>query len=325
MSLELTAISEGVKQKINLIGSDESYFKINPAEIKYGSVFNSEQLEKAMPVCVIGGAVKTKFFPTSDPIGKTIKCGNIWLKIIGALSDKQIKEENIKTLGIRNYNFDIYTPINTALLRFRNRSLVTKQTLKQKDENEKKETPNLNQLDRIVVKINDSKNIKASADIIKRMLARKHNYVEDYEVVVPEELLKQEQKTRSIFNIVLGSIASISLIVGGIGIMNIMLASVMERIKEIGTRLAVGAMKRDIVIQFLCESVSISLVGGFLGIFLGVGLSYSIEMMADIKTIVSLGSVALSFFVSITIGILFGIMPAKKASEQNPIESLRYE
>ena len=157
------------------------------------------------------------------------------------------------------------------------------------------------------------------------MLKRRHNDVEDFHVKVPELLLKQEQRTKDVFNIVLGAIASISLIVGGIGIMNIMLASILERIREIGVRLAIGARKRDIVLQFLTESTLISLSGGIIGILLGVFLSKLIMHLTDILTIISPLSIIISFGVSATVGILFGFMPAKKAAQQDPVVSLRHD
>ncbi|MCB0314518.1 MAG: FtsX-like permease family protein, partial [Calditrichaeota bacterium] len=163
------------------------------------------------------------------------------------------------------------------------------------------------------------------ADILSRMLERRHNRVVDFEIVVPELLLQQEQRTRAIFNIVLGAIASISLLVGGIGIMNIMLASVLERIKEIGIRMAVGATQTDIVLQFVMEAMIISLSGGIAGIILGVLMSYFIESITDIKTIISPLAVGVSFLVSISVGLVFGINPARRAAAQDPIVSLRYE
>ena len=155
------------------------------------------------------------------------------------------------------------------------------------------------------------------------MLLRRHNQLYDFEITIPELLLKQQQRTKGIFNIVLGVIAGISLIVGGIGIMNIMLASVMERIREIGVRQAIGASRKDIIVQFLSESTIISVSGGIMGIILGVVLSKIITGFFDIKTIISAFSIFISFGVSVFIGIVFGYVPAKRAAEQDPVNSLR--
>lgn len=173
--------------------------------------------------------------------------------------------------------------------------------------------------------VQNTEQIRSIAEVISRMLQRRHNGIVDFSVTVPEELLKQEQRTKEIFNIVLGAIASISLIVGGIGIMNIMLASVMERTKEIGIRRAVGATRKHVVIQFLSEATMISVSGGIIGIILGFVISVVIEKMAGIVTIITLMSVFVSFAISITIGIAFGFFPAKRAAEQDVIQSLRYE
>jgi putative ABC transport system permease protein len=157
------------------------------------------------------------------------------------------------------------------------------------------------------------------------MLQRRHNDVTDFEITVPELLLKQEQRTKTIFNIVLATIASISLVVGGIGIMNIMLASILERIKEIGVRRAVGATQRDIGAQFLSEAVMISLAGGIAGIIIGATLAVVIERVAKIHTIVSPMSVFVAFGVSVAVGLVFGIVPANRAAKSDPIVCLRYE
>jgi putative ABC transport system permease protein len=182
-----------------------------------------------------------------------------------------------------------------------------------------------NQIDKIVVQVKETEMISPTSEIIQRMLKRRHSGVDDFEIKVPELLLKQEQRTKDIFNIVLGAIASISLIVGGIGIMNIMLASVMERTKEIGIRMATGATRKDVVFQFLSEATFISVSGGIIGIFLGLALAKIIMEVADILTIVSVASIVISFGVSATVGIVFGYMPAKKAASQDPVTSLRYE
>jgi putative ABC transport system permease protein len=183
----------------------------------------------------------------------------------------------------------------------------------------------IHQLDKIVVQVSDSKYLDVTTKALHSMLKRRHQKVDDFQVSVPELLLKQEQKTRDIFNIVLGVIAGISLVVGGIGIMNIMLASVMERTKEIGIRRATGATQRDVIFQFLSEATIISLTGGVIGIVLGIVFAVLITRMTGILTIVTPLSIIVSFGVSAFIGILFGYMPAKRASDQDPVESLRYE
>jgi putative ABC transport system permease protein len=188
-----------------------------------------------------------------------------------------------------------------------------------------KNTENYHQIDRLVVNIENSEFIDGSVELLDKILLRRHNGVPDYELFVPEMLLKQEQKTKKLFNIVLGVIASISLLVGGIGIMNIMLASVLERTKEIGLRLAIGAQKKDVVIQFLSEAVAISFSGGLAGVVLGIGVAVGVEKLADIQTLISTYSVLLAFGVAISVGLIFGILPARRAAHANPIESLRYE
>jgi putative ABC transport system permease protein len=184
---------------------------------------------------------------------------------------------------------------------------------------------NLNQLDKIVVQVSDSKDLDVTTKALTTMLKRRHQQVDDFQISVPELLLKQEQRTKDIFNIVLGVIAGISLVVGGIGIMNIMLASVMERTKEIGIRRASGATRKDVVFQFLSEATIISISGGVIGIALGVIFALMIKRTTGIMTIVTPISIIISFGVSAFIGILFGYMPAKRASDQDPVESLRYE
>jgi len=189
-------------------------------------------------------------------------------------------------------------------------------------ESEKK---NYHQLDRLVIQVDETDRLQATADILSRLLKRRHYDVVDFEIEIPELLLKQQQRTNDIFNYVLGSIAGISLLVGGIGIMNIMLASVLERIKEIGLRLSIGAKKSDVTQQFLFEAVMISVSGGIIGVILGVTLAYVVSAFANIPTIISFSSIVLSFGVAATVGLIFGIAPARRAAKQDPILSLRYE
>jgi putative ABC transport system permease protein len=184
---------------------------------------------------------------------------------------------------------------------------------------------NYHQLDRLVLQVDETADLTPTAEILSRLLERRHFDVVDYEIEIPELLLKQQQRTNDIFNYVLGAIAGISLLVGGIGIMNIMLASVMERIKEIGLRLSIGAQKRDIVQQFLFEAMMISVSGGIIGVILGITMAFLVSAVADIPTIVSFSSIVLSFGVAASVGLIFGIAPARKAAMQDPITSLRHE
>ncbi len=324
-SKELT-LRKGFKRETYLVGVDSTYFSLNNFELKEGAFFTERQIRNSEPLCVVGSGVSSKLFPMENPIGKTIKCGRNWLKVIGVLKEKYISKENIKSLGIRDYNYDVYLPITSALIRYGDRSVITKVDLDRGRESSENDEPlNYHQLDKLTVQVSEASYVETVAEIISRMLFRRHNGNVDYEIVVPLALLEQEQKARRIFNIVLGAIASISLLVGGIGIMNIMLASVMERVKEIGIRRATGAKRSDILLQFLIEAVVISLSGGLIGVFGGFALSYIIEAATDITVSVSFWSVALSFFVSIGVGLIFGITPARKASMQDPIDLLRYE
>ena len=193
------------------------------------------------------------------------------------------------------------------------------------DEEDDGKVYNYHQLDRLTVQVSNSEELVESASVIERALRRMHNDVVDYEITIPVKLLEQQQRTKDIFNLVLSIIAGISLLVGGIGIMNIMLASVLERTKEIGTRRALGATQLDITTQFLLEAILISLTGGIIGIVLGVVGSLLISKIAGVLTIISALSVLVAFGVSFATGLFFGLRPARKAALQNPIESLRYE
>ena len=329
--VESTVIREGLKRSGKLVGVDTTYFRTSDFRFSAGRGFSQIHVEQAFPVCVIGYGIRTKFFTRENPIGKQIKCGNLWLTVVGVLDDRSVADQSLTHLGLRNVNMDIYTPVSTLLLRFKNRTLITRQDIQEAsrsnndEESEKKVKPNYHQLDRLIVQMSDSRFVVPASTVISRMLQRRHYGVVDYQVIVPEVLLRQEQRTKQIFNIVLGAIASISLLVGGIGIMNIMLASVLERTKEIGIRRSLGATRNDVISQFLSEAVAISVTGGVIGILMGFLLSDLIERTTDILTIVTAPSVFLSFIISAAIGMGFGIFPAKKAAEQDPIVSLRYE
>jgi len=332
---ETSFIRSGRMRTGKLVGVNELYFNINNFNLDQGRVFNPTQIQEAEPVCIIGSEVKTKFFAGQDPIGKKIKASSVWLTVIGVLEEREMSSESIQNLGIRNYNLDIFVPVTTALLRYKNRAMVTGQEIQQaaaqrnnNNQNgggEQAQQNNYHQIDRMIVQVSDTRYSVSIADILSRMLQRRHNSVVDFEVIVPELLLQQERRTQEIFNIVLLCIASISLIVGGIGIMNIMLASVVERYREIGVRRAVGALKQDIQLQFLTEALAISITGGIIGTLLGIAFSYVIELTAGILTIVTLTSIIISFGVAMGIGVIFGYFPAQRAAEQDPVHALRHE
>ncbi len=337
--LNTTLTREGRRRSGKLVGVDTTYFRLTNLDLTSGAGFTPLQVERGLPVAIIGHSVRTRFFTTEDPIGRPLKVGETWVTVIGVLRDRRVAQQAVQRLGIRDANMDVYVPVRTVLVRFRNRAQLTQRDIEQaaraggitstddqqESEEQRQERTNRNQLDRIIVRVTESKMVAAVVDVLQRMLTRRHNTVIDFEVTVPELLLRQEQRTKTIFNVVLGAIASISLLVGGIGIMNIMLASVLERIREIGVRRAVGATQKDILFQFLSEAVLISVAGGVAGILVGAGISIGIERLAGITTIVSSLSVVVAFGVSITVGIAFGIVPAYRAARQDPVVCLRYE
>ena len=344
ISFNYSALLNGKSKPVVLEGIENDYFELFNMNLEQGSLFNSAQSEKGLPVCVIGNNIKNEFFLQDDPIGKYIKCGQTWLKVVGVIEKRDFTASASDELGISSSDNKIFIPVQTMLLRFKNRALLRSDEIAELNkgnagggsvtmiiiggvEQEQKKAvdidKNPNQLDKIVVQVKETEQLSESANILKRILLRRHSNIYDFEVTIPELLLKQQQKTKNIFNIVLGAIAGISLIVGGIGIMNIMLASVMERIREIGVRQAIGAKQKDIIAQFLAESTLISLTGGIIGIILGIVLSKIITSLFDIKTVVSVFSIFIAFGVSVVVGILFGYLPAKKAAENDPVISLR--
>ncbi len=337
ISMSYYAIKEGKSYPVVLEGVSPEYFDLLNMKLELGKRFTEAQSQKGVPVCVIGANIRKRFFNQDDPTGQYIKCGKVWLKVIGVVEQRDFTASATDEMGISSSDNRIIVPAKTLLLRFKDRAAIKPETMDNmvgggmiimigggnNDNKQEKAKERKDQLDKIIVQVKETDQLASTANIIKRLLLRRHSDIYDFEVTVPELLLKQQQKTNEIFNIVLGAIAGISLIVGGIGIMNIMLASVWERIREIGTRQAIGASRKDIIVQFLAESTLISVFGGVIGVFLGIFLAHLIQMTADIKTIVSFFSVVVAFCVSATVGIVFGYLPAKRAASQDPVESLR--
>ncbi|MBL7870419.1 MAG: ABC transporter permease [Cyclobacteriaceae bacterium] len=336
--LNTNVIRNGIRRSAKLVGVEPTYFEIYDFQMAEGRMFNDEQMRLGSSVCIIGSGLKSRFFPTENAIGKSIKVGPHWLTIVGVMRERLVSESSISKLGIRDFNMDVYAPLQSVLIRYQNRDLITTEELRlanmrsqgfndgsSESEESELEKKNYHQLDRLVIQVGETAKLQSTAEVLSRLLARRHYELIDFEIEIPELLLKQQQRTNDIFNYVLGAIAGISLLVGGIGIMNIMLASVLERIKEIGLRLSIGAQKSDVVQQFLFEAVMISVSGGLIGVVLGVTMAYLVSVFAGIPTIISFSSIVLSFGVAATVGLIFGIAPARKAASQDPIASLRYE
>jgi putative ABC transport system permease protein len=288
-----------------VVGTVPDYQNVLSFKTTKGGFFNYQDNHQSRRVAVLGNGIKEKLFAFEDPIGRQIKVGDLWFTVLGVMEPKP-QSTGKGGVGDRDLNTDVYVPLSSALLRF------------ERD----KTTP---EVDQVILKVTDENRIKEAANLVSTLLNIRHRQMKDYRIVVPEELLRQSQKTQKIFNIVMGAIAGISLLVGGIGIMNIMLASILERTREIGIRRAIGATRKDILGQFLIEAILLSFSGGLIGILIGFLMTKIISGYAHWKTIIELSSILLSFCVSAGVGILFGIYPARKAAMLDPIEALRYE
>ena len=304
---KIRAQAHGNTFRTMAVGTTADYLTVLDARMGSGVYFSAEDLRGAKRVCVLGADAKRALFFFDDPLGDRVKIRNQWFTVIGVLADKGAAGGKIGgVLEVRNTDEDIYIPLTTMLSRFH-------------------WEPGDAELCQITVKISDSKQLQEAAAIVRTIINRRHRGVEDFKIAIPEELLRQSQKTQQIFNIVMGCIAGISLVVGGIGIMNIMLASVLERTREIGIRRALGARRHDILSQFLVESLLVSLFGGMIGVILGYAVPEIITLYAGWRTIVQPWTIALAFGVSASVGIGFGIYPARQAALLNPIDALRYE
>ncbi len=257
-------------------------------------------------VCVIGSRVAQVLFPREEAVGKQIKINHAWITVIGIIKDKNLSKDDFQGISLKGEQNRIYIPLQTALKIFKFKPLEP-------------------EIDEFRVKLNMGVLSSAAAQTLMHLLNRRHKNVNDFEMIVPEALLEQHRKTQNIFNIVMACIAGISLLVGGIGIMNIMLATVLERTREIGLRRAIGAKQIDIKRQFIFESFAISFLGGIFGIIFGILLSLMISTFAGWPVGWSLFSIILSVGVCAFIGLVFGIYPAIQASKLDPIEALRHD
>lgn len=294
---------EDRESNVHLVATTPAFQSVANLRLTEGRFLRQEDMESHRKVCVLGWGKKEELFPHSDPLGKLINIEGQLYQVIGVLENRDLPKGKNLVVQARDINNDIYIPLMAIFSSFSSEANVNE----------------------ISIRVKDANQVLLAANVIKAILDRIHNHVNDFEIIVPQELLKQSQRTQRIFNIVMGSIAGISLLVGGIGIMNIMLAVITERTKEIGTRRALGANRLDILRQFLVETLVLTISGGMIGIFLGSAAAKIINFYVAWRTVVSINAIFVSFFVSVLVGVIFGMYPAYKAANMNPIEALRYE
>ena len=291
-----------------VFGVSPVYAAIAGLHVAGGRFFDESEAVAAAPVAVLGQAAASSLFGTEDPIGRFVKVNQQWFGVIGVVGPLVTVQSGVADLTQRDGNQVIYVPLMAAVLR------LEESRSSQRDE-----------IDALYLQLSPGADVTAAGGLVRGLLDTAHRGADDFSVILPAELLAEEQRTRQIFEVVMVAIASISLLVGGIGIMNIMLASVLERTREIGLRRAIGARRRDVVRQFLLETTLITLTGGVLGTMLGFVLSRLVGYFAGWSTIVTVGSVALAFVVSVAVGLVFGMYPAVRAAKLDPVLALHYE
>jgi putative ABC transport system permease protein len=291
-----------------LIGVLPNFREINSLKMVEGRFFNDEDNLTSAPVCVLGESTKVNLLGYERAVGKYIKINNTWLQVIGVMEHAATADTEVEGVEVLNRNNMAIAPLNTVLRRFEDSNSYLK-----------------DEIDGIYLKVKTGVDSVETSKVVGAILAATHKDAGDWVPVVPAGLLEEKRRTQFIFEVVMICIAGISLLVGGIGIMNIMLATVLERTREIGIRRAIGARQSDIVRQFLTEAVLISIVGGLIGVGFGFSLSKVIAAAAGWSTVVTWSSIAVAFGVSVFIGLLFGIYPAVQAAKLDPIEAIRYE
>ena len=301
----------------DVVGTVPWYPELRNHRVAAGRFFTDTDMDGKASVCVLGAEMVPILFPLESPLGKHVRVGGEYYQVIGVMEPRGFSTKADDTTGsaAKGAGHRMFIPLETVKMRY-GEILMRRRTGSFEAERV--------QLHEVTIKVGRLEDVMSVADAVKRLLEHHHKKT-DYELVVPLELLKRAERTKQIFNIVLGSIAAISLLVGGIGIMNIMLASVTERTREIGIRRALGARQHDIVLQFLVETVLLSGAGGIIGVLLGVAIPFVVTWTADMKTIITFWSPPLAFTISALVGVVFGIYPALRAARMDPVEALRHE
>jgi putative ABC transport system permease protein len=298
-----------------ILGTTPDFLLVKNVRVLRGRFITSSDLYHTRNVAVLAAGAAERLFSYTDPIGESVLLGDDVYRIVGILAPQGSGSATPGAIGNANLNDDIYVPLTCAQQRFGELQRISTTGSRSYE---------LTQLNEITLQVVSEEYVSQTADMARKLLMISHPNAEDFELQVPLELLQQAEHEKRIWNLVLGCIAGISLLVGGIGIMNIMLASVTERTREIGIRRALGARRADITTQFLIETVLLSSVGGVLGVILGVSIPVVVSYFASIQTIVSLWSILLAFGISVGIGIIFGLYPARRAAMMDPIEALRH-
>jgi putative ABC transport system permease protein len=337
---EITSETRYLQKVLNarIVGCTAEYLEMNHLQLQRGRFISDQDENDLANVCVLGATTAATLFPFGDPLGESIQIKNYRYRIVGVTRERTASAAVGGSLSGQDFNKDVYLPLKTFQARIGDRVITSASGSFSAEQVE---------LNQITLRVREVKDVLATAEVVKESLQRTHGDKKDWDVIVPLELLRQADQIRQIFNIVLGSIAAISLVVGGIGIMNIMLATVTERTREIGIRRALGARRKDIIQQFLTETIVLSGAGGLIGVLLGLSTPLAFEgiqwvvqnfvldpssqnsqmgrMFTDMQPKVAMWSLPVAFGISVFIGVVFGIYPARSAAHMDPIEALRHE
>ncbi len=298
-----------------ILGTTPEYLTTKRLEVWRGRFLVDADLSSTNNVAVLGAGAARALFGFTDPLGQPLLIGEVAVRIVGVLKNQDSGGARTAAIGMDDFNNDIYLPITTARRRFGELQVIIRAGSQEFERTE---------LTEITLTVPEEHLVSPTAEMARKLLEGSHPK-EDYEVQVPLELLRQAEREKRVWNLVLGSIAGISLVVGGIGIMNIMLATVTERTREIGIRRALGAKRRDIVTQFLVETMVLSTGGGLVGIFVGIIIPIVVSHFSSIDTAISPMAVGVAFGISVLVGIIFGVYPARRAAQLDPIEALRHQ
>ncbi len=313
INFQVIATAEQRWLQTQLYGIENDYFQMLGIQLEKGSFFSSKNIANNEAVCVIGASLENKLFGATSALGKYIRCDQQWLKVVGVLQMQPSVSSNIENLGIHNTNLAVYVPIGSVLHRFNHQKFL------------KVSQGSTHQLGRLVVQVKDAEQLLKTAESLQKVLFRLHNNLQDFSIVVPEQVVKERQKMQEMLTYLLAAMTGIALLIGGIGIMNVMLTAVMERLKEIGIRKVLGATAQDIRRQFLIEAVMISFLGGIMGIFAGFLLSWLLHITMNMSILLDWSMLGIASLITTAMGIFFGWYPAHQAARKTPYELLRYE